>query len=57
MSKLVDPIASTERISNMYTSWKIQLANIVKKLGLSDIRQLRGRTDLLVYLNKEGDQA
>jgi len=57
MSKLVDPIASTDRISNMYTSWKIQLANIVKKLGFSDIRQLRGRTDLLVYLNKEGDQA
>jgi glutamate synthase domain-containing protein 2 len=56
MSKLVDPISSTERISNMYTSWKIQLANIVKKLGLSDIRELRGRTDLLVYLNKAGEQ-
>ena len=56
MSKLVDPISSTERISNMYTSWKIQLSNIVKKLGLSDIRELRGRTDLLVYLNKAGEQ-
>jgi glutamate synthase domain-containing protein 2 len=55
MSKLVDPVASTERVKNMYRSWRFQLANIVKVLGLKSIRELRGRTDLLVYLDKEGD--
>ncbi len=57
MSKLVDPKISTERIVNLYTSWQLQLANIVKKLGLKSIRELRGRTDLLIYLEKENDLA
>ncbi|MCD6474629.1 MAG: alpha-hydroxy-acid oxidizing protein [Anaerolineaceae bacterium] len=57
MSKLIDPNISTVRISNMYTSWKIQLANIVKELGLKNIRELRGRTDLLIYLDKEDELA
>ena len=39
----------------MYHSWRFQLANILKVLGLKNIRELRGRTDLLVYLDKEGD--
>ena len=55
MSKLVDPVESAERIKNMYRSWRFQLANILKTLGMKHIRELRGRTDLLVYLDKEGD--
>jgi glutamate synthase domain-containing protein 2 len=57
MSKLVDPKISTERIVNLYTSWQLQLANIVKKLGFQSVRELRGRTDVLIYLEKEGDLA
>ena len=57
MSKLVDPKISTERIVNLYTSWQLQLANIVKKLGFQSVRELRGRTEVLIYLEKEGDLA
>ncbi len=55
LAKLVQVEESTERIKNMYASWKIQLATILKKLGMNSIGELRGRTDLLVYLDKEGD--
>ncbi|MBN2048469.1 MAG: alpha-hydroxy-acid oxidizing protein, partial [Anaerolineaceae bacterium] len=34
MSKLVDPDISTVRVSGMYRSWRIQLANILKRLGM-----------------------
>lgn len=49
-SKLVDADSASERIINLYTSWLWQLAGILKALGLSSIRELRGRSDLLVYL-------
>ena len=46
---LVDPENGAERIGKMYESFAWQLRDILRRLGLSDIRELRGRTDLLVY--------
>lgn len=50
LTELVDPDWGAERISNLYTSFAYQLQDILRKLGLTSIRQLRGRTDLLMYI-------
>ncbi|MDY7041190.1 MAG: glutamate synthase-related protein [Chloroflexota bacterium] len=50
LSKLIDPEEGSRRIAKLYASWRIQLADILHRLGLRSARELRGRTDLLVYL-------
>jgi len=49
LSLLVDPEWGAERISNLYSSFQERLKEILRSVGLRDVRQLRGRTDLLVY--------
>ncbi len=46
---LVKPDWGAQRISNLYRAIAWQLNDILRRLGLTDIRQLRGRKDLLVY--------
>jgi len=53
LAPLVDPDWGAERISNLYGSIQFQLKEILRRLGLRSIRELRGRTDLLIYLGKE----
>ncbi len=50
LSLLVDPSWGAQRISNLYGSMKSELENILRKLGLSKVADLRGRTDLLRYV-------
>jgi glutamate synthase domain-containing protein 2 len=50
LSQFVTPEWGAERISNLYQSYADQLREILRRLGLNDIRQLRGRKDLLRYL-------
>ncbi len=45
---------ATQRISNLYASWRLQLAGVLRCLGLRSSGELRGRTDLLVYLDNGG---
>jgi glutamate synthase domain-containing protein 2 len=52
LSALIDPDEGARRIVNMVRSWRAQLAGILKTLGLKSIGDLRGRTDLLVYLEE-----
>lgn len=49
LSLLVDPEKGAEQIGKMYESFAWQLRDILHRLGLKGIRELRGRTDLLVY--------
>lgn len=49
LEKLVDPDWGAERLSNLYSSYAWQLQDILRRLGLTSIKQLRGRTDLLVF--------
>ncbi len=49
LSLLVDPSWGAERISNLYASFQLQLKDLLRRLGLSDLKSLRGRTDLLRY--------
>jgi glutamate synthase domain-containing protein 2 len=54
LSRLVDPDWGAERISRLYASFHVQLCDILRRLGLSSVRELRGRVDLLSYRGKEG---
>jgi glutamate synthase domain-containing protein 2 len=49
LSLLVEPEVGAQRIGNMYQSFAWQLRDILRRLGLASIRELRGRTDLLKY--------
>lgn len=49
LQELVDSDWGAERISNLYHSFAYQLQDILRKLGLNSIQELRGRTDLLIY--------
>jgi glutamate synthase domain-containing protein 2 len=49
-AKKIDADAGFQQIVNMYTSWLWQLAGILEILGMRSISELRGRSDLLVYL-------
>jgi glutamate synthase domain-containing protein 2 len=49
LSLLIDPEWGAQRIINLYSSWSKQWKQILRELSLRSIRELRGRTDLLVY--------
>jgi glutamate synthase domain-containing protein 2 len=49
-AKKIDADVGFQQIVNMYTSWLWQLAGILDILGMRSISELRGRSDLLVYL-------
>lgn len=49
LSLLIEPEWGAQRIVDLYTSWSKQWRRILAALGLRSIRELRGRTDLLVY--------
>lgn len=49
LTRLVDREWAAMRLANLYQSFVSQLAGILRQLGLKDISQLRGRTDLLSY--------
>ncbi len=51
LSKLVNAEEGWQRIVNLYESWLWQLAGILERLGFENVAQLRGRSDLLVYLD------
>ncbi len=53
LQQLVDPAWGAERIANMYAAYQAQLVDILRRLALPSIRDLRGRTDLLRYHAKE----
>jgi glutamate synthase domain-containing protein 2 len=50
LSKLIESEAGAQRIVNMYRAWQAQWLEILGTLGLRSTGELRGRTDLLVYL-------
>lgn len=50
-AKLIDADLGFQQIVNLYTSWLWQLSGILEILGMHSISELRGRSDLLVYLD------
>ncbi len=49
-AKKIDAMIGWKKIVNLYTSWLWQLAGILGRLGMRSIAELRGRSDVLVYL-------
>jgi glutamate synthase domain-containing protein 2 len=43
----------TQRLINMYAAWREQLVDLLARLGLQSVQELRGRTDLLRHLDYE----
>jgi glutamate synthase domain-containing protein 2 len=50
-AKKIDADVGHQQIVNLYTAWLWQLAGILDVLGMRSIAELRGRSDLLVYLD------
>jgi glutamate synthase domain-containing protein 2 len=48
LSLLITPEWGEQRIVNLFNAWTIRLRSLLSELGLKNIRDLRGRTDLLV---------
>lgn len=53
LSLLIDPDWGAERLNSLYTSFQLQLYDILRRLGIRKLYELRGRTDLLIYNKKE----
>ncbi len=43
----------TQRLINMLYAWREQLVDILSRFGMRDVKELRGRTDLLMHLDYE----
>jgi glutamate synthase domain-containing protein 2 len=41
----------TQRIINMYSAWRAQLVNILRRLGMRSVTELVGRFDVLVHMD------
>ena len=53
LEKQIDYLWGAQRIINLYASWQKQLKLLLHKLGLKDIKQLRGRTDFLRHIDEK----
>jgi len=53
LQQLVDPEWGAERIANLYAAYRLQLVEILRRLALPSVRELRGRIDLLRYTAEE----
>jgi glutamate synthase domain-containing protein 2 len=49
LSQIQDPEWGAKRLLNLYAAWAAELRRILRELGLRNVRELRGRKDLLLY--------
>jgi glutamate synthase domain-containing protein 2 len=42
---------ATQRLINLFAAWRGQIVDLLVRLGLTSVRELRGRTDLLRHLD------
>jgi glutamate synthase domain-containing protein 2/ferredoxin len=47
LEKITDADWGAQRISNLYGAWRLQWCDLLSRLSMTDISELRGRTDLL----------
>jgi len=45
----------TQRLINLYNAWRKELVQLLRRLGLRSVKELRGRTDLLMHLDYTND--
>lgn len=51
LSEMIDADWGAQRIINLYAAWRKQFVDILRRLGMKSIRELRGRTDCLIHLD------
>ncbi len=51
LSEMIDADWGAQRIINLYAAWRKQLVDILGRLGMKSIKELRGRTDCLIHLD------
>jgi glutamate synthase domain-containing protein 2 len=51
LADLFNEAWATQRLTNMYNAWNIQLVDILQKFGMKSVRELVGRTDLLTHID------
>jgi len=49
----MSPEWATQRLINLNNAWREQMLAVLARLGMASIRELRGRSDVLCYLNDE----
>ncbi|MBM3239737.1 FMN-binding glutamate synthase family protein [Candidatus Poribacteria bacterium] len=49
LSDLINMEWGAQRIINLYAAWRSQLVEILRRFRMTSIKQLRGRTDCLIY--------
>jgi len=54
LDKLTDADWGAERISNLYNAWRLQWCELLSGFEMTDISELRGRTDLLTNGTPKG---
>jgi glutamate synthase domain-containing protein 2 len=42
---------ATQRLTNMYHAWYVQLVEILQRFGMRSVKELVGRTDLLEHID------
>lgn len=52
LADLFDEDWATQRLTNMYHAWNVQLVDILQRFGLRSVRDMVGRTDLLEHLDQ-----
>jgi glutamate synthase domain-containing protein 2 len=55
LSEQIDIAWGTQRIINLYHAWRQELIGILQRFGMPSVRELRGRTDLLMHLDYAND--
>jgi ferredoxin len=53
-ASLIDPEWGAHRIVNMYLAWATEWRRVLALLNLPDVRLLRGRADLLAWIEPQG---
>ena len=51
LADLFDENWATQRLTNLYHAWNVQLVDILQKFGMRSVRELVGRTDLLEHID------
>jgi len=51
LGRIISEEWTEQRIVNMYTAWRKQWCELLRSYGLSSMRELSGRTDLLTHLD------
>ena len=56
LSMLMSLEWATQRLTNLHNAWREQMVEVLSRLGMRSIRELRGRSDVLRYISDEAPQ-